>query len=89
MAALPLTEHPREIYKLTGQRFKYRLLWEKAISGEIRIAKVGSRYFGDPQEVAEDLGLTVRAAPQSNAPNHEASTHTAATVPANRSATVP
>ena len=59
MAALPLTDHPREIYKLTGQRFKYRLLWEKAISGEIRITKVGSRYFGDPQEVVADLGLRI------------------------------
>jgi hypothetical protein len=42
-----------------GQTPTYRQLWEKAVCGDIRMTKKGARYFGDPTQVAEDLGLSV------------------------------
>jgi hypothetical protein len=57
MAAISLVDLPRELRALTGMTISYRKLWEKGICGEVRVTKVGSRYFGDPREVAADLKM--------------------------------
>lgn len=62
MATVPLVDLPRVLRALTGEAQTYRQLWEKAVCGDVRVTKKGARYFGDPMEVAQDLGLTIREA---------------------------
>lgn len=60
MATVSLTDLPRALREITGQTPTYRQLWEKTVCGDVRVTKKGARYFADPMEVAQDLGLTIR-----------------------------
>ena len=57
----PLAVMSSEVARITGlPPHSYRSIWEGIVNGQIRAVQIKNRWFADPREVAEDLGLTVK-----------------------------